>query len=74
MTTQIKFQFQAGLPTSQATSRCIITSTGDVIAEFPAGELCIDPMYPKKHYNDLLKVHGWKVTKIDGIGVFAKQI
>jgi hypothetical protein len=71
---EVKFQIQSGLPASQAISRCVIAETNEVIAEFSAGELSLDPMYPKKHYNTLLKSHGWQVAKLSSDQVFLKQI
>ncbi len=71
---EVKFQIQSGLPASQATSRCVITETNEVIAEFSAGELCLDPLYRKKYYNKLLKSHGWQVAKLSEYRLFLKQI
>ena len=75
MSIEVKFQFirTPGQSTSQATSRCIRLDTSEVIAEFPTGALCIDPINSKKHHNDLLKPFGWKIVKEIDNKSFAKQ-
>jgi hypothetical protein len=76
MSIEVKFQFirTPGQSTRESTSRCIRLDTSEVIAEFPAGALCVDPLDDKKHYNSLLKPHGWKIVNVSNNQSFAKQI
>ena len=75
MSIEVKFQFirTQGQSPSQSASRCIRLITGEVIAEFPVGALCIDPLDSKKHHNKLLKPFGWTIVKEMNNRVYAKQ-
>ena len=63
---KVKFQIETGKPVSQALSRCVNASTGEIIAIFTKGALCLEALDEIKHKNKLLKPFGFKVKSIDG--------
>ena len=70
----VKFQIERGCSTSNARSRCVDIRTGEVLAVFAPGALCLESLNDIKHRNRLLKHSGFKIVKQVGTQYTVKQI